>query len=373
MLNVLAEMSETIRSIRTPLGLAALALLVGAPLLRQILLRKGRPNADTQSIVRYAFIVGLVFGVLAIISSIYSDSLNREVRISGTVRDESGVGVPFAAVGVPGKDGGVTNDTGTFAFTIAGARAASEYQLEAFKEGYEIGHATAAGTHPDPVSITLKRIDYPPEAVVRLPATLALRHNLGVPQVEIALVYTNPYPRKVVIEDLSLALNAPAGTPIPMLLEGISVAPNVWGPPLPLWELEKSQNAVITYSFFNTDADFLQLQQRVMNEVLPQQANIKGPDPTARILSDPLVKDLRAHLASRFIYAAGTWQFTLRYRLEGRSIERKATFALTNDNIAKMRAIGKYYQAGLGVLPIWRFWQSEDANPAVFVHLKENR
>jgi hypothetical protein len=158
-----------------------------------------------------------------------------------------------------------------------------------------------------------------------------------------------------------------------MQLEGTVLGPGVPGPPLTRWDLEKGENASITYSFFNGDPDFGLLQQRVFNEVAPQGANIKGPDPTARLLSDALVQDLRANLASRFIFVPGTWQLTLRYRIEGKAIERKASFAVTEDNVTKMRVIGKYYPAGLGVLPAWRFWQTEDANPAVVALLKENR
>ena len=63
---ILAGIGDIIQYVRTPLALAALVFLVGTPLVRQILRRKGKPNEDTKAVIRYVFGIGLVFGVLAI-------------------------------------------------------------------------------------------------------------------------------------------------------------------------------------------------------------------------------------------------------------------------------------------------------------------
>lgn len=368
----LADMAEVVRSVRTPLGLAALALLLGAPLLRQVLLRRGKPSEDSKAIVRNVFIFGLVVSVLAISSTVYSDWLNREVRISGLVRDETGAGVPFASVLVPGRDGGTTQADGSFAFTVAGARAANTYGLEVSKEGFEPASVTLQGSHPDPISVILKRITFSNDAIVRLPDNITLRHNLGLPQVELAIFYANPYPKKIAFQDISLTLTSPTGTVIPMRLELIMLAPGAPGPPLNSWEVDRGTTSTVTYSFFNEDVDFVQLQQRVFDEIAPQQSSIKGPDPTVRLLSDGLVKNLRDHFTTHFVYAPGKWLATLHYRVDGRSVDRHASFKLAEETIVKMRAIEKYYSSGLGVVPNWRFWQSEDANPTVVAALSED-
>lgn len=54
---------DVLQHVKTPLALAALVFLLGAPLLRQVLARKGRPNDDTKAIIRYGFILGVVWGV----------------------------------------------------------------------------------------------------------------------------------------------------------------------------------------------------------------------------------------------------------------------------------------------------------------------
>jgi hypothetical protein len=364
-----ASIPDILQYIRTPLALAALILLLGTPIVRQIVGRKGKSNADTQAVLRYGFILGLVFGVLAIAAFVYTATFNREIRISGIVRDETGAGLPFVTVRIAGRDGGVTDDGGNFAFTIPDARAADEYTADVFHEGFLIEHVTLKGRYPQPASVMLRRTPVQMDHILVLPSGLTLRHNLGVPQVEIALSYANPFPNSITLTNIGVTLLSPSGQPIPMLMEAVSLAPGQYGPPLPIWKLDKGDSTTVGYSFFNTNPGFMELEQKVYGELGPKQFTIKGPDPTATLLSQGLVQELRDYMQSQFVWVPGKWEIRATCKVEGHELKTAATFTLSDVEVERMKAITKYYPAALGVAPAWRFWQTADADPVVNVLL----
>lgn len=219
----------------------------------------------------------------------YTAGFTREIRISGIVRDENGAGLPFAAVRIAGRDGDVTDDAGSFAFTIPDSRAAYKYVADVFREGYVLEHVTFTGRYPQPVSVVLKKVPVALDNVIQLPSAMIVRHNLGVPNVEISITFTNPFPKDVTLSDIGVTPVKPDGSPVPMLMEGVSIAPGQYGPPLPIWKLEKGTSVSITYSFFNANPRFMELQQKVYLELAPKQFTVTGPDATAKLLSDRLV------------------------------------------------------------------------------------
>src|SRR4051812_32521641 len=113
----LANTSEVVQAVKTPLALAALLLVLGMPVVKEVLKAKGKATETAREALRYGFVLGLVFGVMAIAAFVYTAGFNREIRISGTVRDESGAGVAFVTVGIAGREGGITDAGGNFAFT----------------------------------------------------------------------------------------------------------------------------------------------------------------------------------------------------------------------------------------------------------------
>ena len=148
---------EILKQVRTPLALAALVLLLGAPIL-QSLIRYGRPNADTGAVIKYGFALALTFGVLSMAAFVYTASFTREIRISGTVRDETGKGLPQVDVSIVGCCSGTTNDKGEFAFTIPDSRAASDYVAEVFRDGYMLQKVPLKGRAPDPFAVKLVHV-----------------------------------------------------------------------------------------------------------------------------------------------------------------------------------------------------------------------
>lgn len=362
-------MTEILQQIRTPLGLAALVCLLGAPILRQVLRRQGKPNADTRAVIRYGFILGLTLGVLSIAAFVITATFVREIRISGTVRDESGAGLPFVSIRIAGRDGGITDDGGNFAFTIPDSRASDQYVAEVFRENYVLERVPLEGRYPQPISVVLKKVPVSTDNVIALPTRMIVRHNLGVPQVEIGITFTNPFPRPVTLNAISVTLVDPKATSIPMLMEALSLGPGSYLQPLPTWKLERGDSATITYSFFNANPQFLELHQKVFAEVAPKQASLTTPDPDAKFLSDALVQQLRDYMASQFVWTPGTWEIRVTANIEGQTLEAVAKFTLSDADVAKMKAIVEYYPAGLGVFPAWRFWEGAGVKPSVDVAL----
>ncbi len=93
---------ELATKITTPLMLAALALFVLFGFLKGVSTLK-RPSATLRTVVRWGFVLALVLGVLANISYLVIASFGREVRFSGTVKDDKGQPIPFAIVDLGGK------------------------------------------------------------------------------------------------------------------------------------------------------------------------------------------------------------------------------------------------------------------------------
>ena len=76
--------------ITTPMALAAAVLMLGVPLVQQVLKRRGRPNRDTKLVLRGIFILGLVFVVINV----------RAARVVWEVAEEE----RLAALALAGED-----------------------------------------------------------------------------------------------------------------------------------------------------------------------------------------------------------------------------------------------------------------------------
>ena len=366
----LTTLGAAAQHITTPMALAAAVLMLGVPLVQQVLKRRGRPNRDTKLVLRGIFILGLVFGVLATGSYLYGQSAQREIRISGAVRDEAGAGIESARVAIDGRDSGTTGPDGAFAFTIPASRSANQYVLRVFKEGYAPGVVTVSGTNPQPVSVELKRPEVSLDGVLGLPSSMSVRHYLGVPSLEVALTYTNPLPTDLHLSDIGVTLVSPAGKAIPMTMEATAVVQGRLEQPMTQWNLLPNSTFSSDYFYFNADAEFLSLQQRIFNELAPKSAGMTAPNTQASLLEPATVSDLRSYMGAHFIWTAGIWKVKAHARAKGRPLEAVATFTLEEAEVQRMRAIADYYPAALGVAPIWRFWGSADANPVLSVALE---
>lgn len=357
------------QQITTPMALAAVVLMLAAPIIQQILKRRGKPNRDTRLVLRGVFILGLVFGLLAFASYLYGQFIHREIRVSGAVRDEAGAGIAAARVAIDGRDSGSTDAQGDFAFTIPASRSADSYTVRIFREGYSPETVSISGANPPPLSVVLKRPPLRLDGALNLASSMVVRHYLGVPSIEVALSYSNPLSTELLFTDIGVTLESPAGRAIPMMMEGVSVIPGRFDPPLTQWNLAPNGNFTIDHFFFNPDAEFFTLQQRVFTELAPHSAAATAPNPQAVYLGAETVSTLRQYMNAHFIWTPGTWKVKAHARARGQYIVSASTFVLDQADVDKMRAIANFYPSALGVAPNWRFWGTADANPVLTVSL----
>uniref|UniRef100_I2PZ33 Uncharacterized protein n=1 Tax=Desulfovibrio sp. U5L TaxID=596152 RepID=I2PZ33_9BACT len=364
------EIVEILQQVRTPLALSALALLVAAPILKTILEKKDKPNEDTKSIIRYLFITGLVFGVLAIF--VYWQSIPEEIRVSGSVRDQqTGAALQFVDVHIPGCGGGQTKSNGDFEFTIPDSRAADEYVADIYLADYDPQRIILKGRYPKPISVTLKKsvVDY--SNIIQLPNNILIGHHLGIPLVQANIVFANPFSKEIQISDIEMTITKPDGSNIPMSMDRMSVIPGQWAMPLPVWTLRKNVSDKITYIFFSGDnVLFINLQQKVANELNKLQNPVYHPDQNLSLISDETVQELKRFMLSQFIWIAGDWKITVSCKVNGMDSNCAAKFYVSEDMISKMKAIANYYPSAIGVIPGWSTWSSTIANPIATVDLK---
>jgi len=363
---------EIATHITTPMALAALALclMLGTGLLKVVAKAK-RPNAALKLIIRWGFIVALVFGVLANISYLVIASFGREVRLAGTVRDEAEKPIPFAIADLGGKKGrAITDDYGEFELNIPGDRTTSEYHLTVSAEGFASTNVPIKGPHPKgQVEVRLHRPVFVANDYAKINPTLVVRHYLGNPQIVLTVDFANPLAHKIALENIALILTSPSGTTISVALEGTAFAGGSLMPAiLPALPLEKSQNWTLGCSFCNPD-------QGITVELAKAQAEVplfkKMPEPGEHLYSDGLVNELRDFMKTRMIWKAGEWSGRFTWSVEGKNFNEIFRFSLLNDDITRMTAISKYYAAGYGVLPDLRFYPVADANPTTVTTLQQ--
>lgn len=120
--------------VTTPLALAALCVLGMTGLLKALSTTKSTPALQTG--VHWTFVLALTLGVLANVSYIVTASFGREIRVAGTVRDDSGQPLGRAIVDIPGRGRGITDDYGAFELSIPDSRKADVYDGIVSLEGY---------------------------------------------------------------------------------------------------------------------------------------------------------------------------------------------------------------------------------------------
>jgi hypothetical protein len=360
-------MGSIVPMITTPLALAALALLVISGILK-VAVPKAR-RQDFRLLIIWSFVLAIVLGVLADISFLVVSSFNREVRIAGTVLDNTGKALSMAVVDIPGCGRGITDDYGAFEFSIPDSRTKSSYDVITHLDGYATDHQALPGPRPQKyLNISLKQPVLTADALIQVPTQCGVAHYLGLPQVDLWLTFYNPFPRPIALNNISLSIIEPNGSVIVLPMQGVyQPGTNVLTPAFTILQLEKSQTFPIGYSFFD-QYDFPATQ------VLLQEAQIQFPGTGSLpqsgqiIYSDSLVKKFTDFMNLRWFWLAGEWQLSISCQAEGVTYTRKFKFNLTDQDTNRMKAISRYYQSGYGILTAFRLWQLPDASSYIMVH-----
>ncbi len=112
-----------------------------------------------------------------------------------------------------------------------------------------------------------------------------------------------------------------------------------------------------------------------MAELTKAQAEVpwlkETPQPDSANYSKQLADELRNFMKTRMIWTAGEWYGRMSWSVEGKPFEQIFRFTLSQEDIARMSAIGKYYEAGFGVYPDLRFLAVGDADPTTVITLQK--
>jgi Carboxypeptidase regulatory-like domain len=361
---------EFANQITTPLALAALCLLLGTGFLKTV--SKAKSTAALKMTIRWGFILSIVLGVLANAAYLVIASFGREVRLAGTVRDDTEKPVPDARVDLGGKKGRtITDDDGGFELNIPDSRIAPKYKLVVTADGFEPASTNITGPRPkDEVEIVLHRPVFSAKDFVSIETTGAAKHYLGDPQFDLIVDLSNPYPHKIILENILLTLTSPTQKVTPIRLQGTFIPPggSIMPTMLSAVPLDKGQIWSLGLSFANLDQSLGPELQRLQQEV--PSLNGITPSPDTKIYSDALVKDLSNFMKDRMIWVAGQWKGKLAWSINGKAYEREFGFSLSGDTVFSMDAITNYYGSGFGVIPILSFTQAGLANPVALVQIQ---
>lgn len=363
------KIAEILANVTTPLALAALCLLLGAGLLRVI--AKSQNNSAFRLTIRWGFILALTLGVLANLSFVLQASFGREVRVAGTVRDDAGKPLGRAVVDIPGRGRGITDDYGAFEFSIPDSRTAETYEGVVSMDGYGSEKFTLKGPRPkESVSVSLKRPVLSADELIRLPASLAVSHYLGMPQVDVVLGFYNPMPFRLHLTNISLSVVGPNGKSVSIPMQG-TYAPitQQFNPtPLTILDLEKGQMWNLGYSFFLGNTEVYGLLERAQKEFTPTN---QLPQQGATIFSSALVGEFTEFMNRTMIWRPGVWRLIISCTLDGKSYTRSFQFSLAANEVDRLKSMAKYYRTGYGVLPALRLGQFSDASSTIKVDLRE--
>jgi hypothetical protein len=136
---------------------------------------------------------------------------------------------------------------------------------------------------------------------------------------------------------------------------------------LPTVQMDKAQTWILNCSFWNQDQGLTAELSKAYAEV-PLLKEM--PQPTSVNYSKKLADELREFMRSRMIWTAGEWHGRLSWSVEGKPFQQMFQFALSNEDIYRMSAIAKYFEAGFGVYLDLRYSQVLEANPSTIITLQ---
>ncbi|MFN0012151.1 MAG: hypothetical protein ACKVS8_10975 [Phycisphaerales bacterium] len=148
-----------IKIVTTPLALAALLLFVVAGILRAAFKSNPKPvtGPTLKLMLQYRFILAIALSVMANAAFLITAASRREIRLSGTVDDDTGAMVAGAFVDIAGRGGARTDERGQFVLVVPDVWASDRYDAKVYRDGHPPVGAVFTGRRPEPLRITLRR------------------------------------------------------------------------------------------------------------------------------------------------------------------------------------------------------------------------
>ena len=167
-------MEDVIKSVTTPLALAALIVLVVGGVYQA-------RNKNRAYVSKQAFWLILAFGLMGNAGYIFQTLLFSEAVFLGNVRDSTGSAVRFAVVDVPGVGRTATSDDGSFSLTVPYSRQRGNYSVFVSANGFSNLERSVSG--PGFVDLRLAPHRIALEDILDLRDFLTVTQNAGDPYV----------------------------------------------------------------------------------------------------------------------------------------------------------------------------------------------
>ncbi|PZM07973.1 hypothetical protein CPY51_29925 [Rhizobium tubonense] len=297
--------------------------------------------------VRYSFVLGLALGLGAIGAYVFTTVILTDYRVSGNVIDDSNnAPVQGALVSVPGDSSQEVRQDGSYLFTLPRSRFSDGYTLNVSDDAYLPYSVQIVRNLTDPLTIKLKR--RPQEApIFEGFVNLNVGHWIGRPAIQLVFSLNNQNDGAVAVQAIKGSIAGPnlrgqAFTAMRIL----ETLPAQAGPVL---YLHKGNTVRITGSFFEQNDDFLRLSARVNQWIASHPSSL---DPMLQIdrLEPTLVTDLQSTANNEFFWTKGDWVLTLSFQCADALRKYTFSFALTDDQIVRMKSNIADYRYGFGVL-----------------------
>lgn len=367
-------MGDVIKTVTTPLALAALLLLVAAGVLRALFKAnpKAATSANTKLMMHYGFVLAITLSVMANAAFLVSASFRREIRLSGTVDDDSGKVVENAFIDVAGRGGARTDDRGQFVLVVPDVWASDHYEAKVYRNGYPPTEVVFMGRRPEPIRVTLKRPPLVSTSIMRFEPQAFVSHYLGQPRVEVGITFLNPSPGPILLEDITLSLLGPDGARVPLIVEGVvdPMSRMVMPMQITTLDLRPSHEFPLRYSAVRIDQSWIN-EITSLSATVPRWDQIGPPDPAKRHVPKATADALRALATSRMVWKPGTWKLECAAKVGSQTLAATASFPLSEAMVAEMNAVQRHYESGIGVMaaPAFMYWQGDGVKPMQEVRL----
>lgn len=366
---------EIISTITTPLALAALVLLLGAGIVR-LILRNRLSSGIAKTIVQYGFWMAATLSILANLVFAFQASLQTESLISGSVRSDEGIYLPYAIVDIRGTARAITDDHGSFTISIPRSRMEDSYELDVSLHGYEMETVTVKpGERTAKVTLSLKQLEL--DEFLSISPNVRVGHYLGLPQIDLEVTMSNPTINEVLVSDIVLTVtpkdkpNEKRTLPVQYMYLEIDM------PTLPLPEPRRIEPACTSCGSppaKETQREYYAFMEHIRADI--HQFNIE----ISAIISSVGIQNLRIgrdiipenwtyalerDMEQRWFWNPGNYELELLYTVDGNRFHATGTIQLSEKEVMEMKNISKYYGSGYGLAYGFHYTLVGDAKPAL--------
>jgi|ERR1041385_2822557 hypothetical protein len=324
-------MENVIPLITTPLALAALAILVLGAIYQGT---RGRSVSGQ----KYVFWIILVLGILGNVAYLTQVLVFSEAQIRGDVRDLDGKPIPSAIVDVSGVGRTASLEDGTFEISVPYSRQRATYDVFLRGAGLDSSKSAIKGPRPDFLSLVAKKRDADVFDFLDIRDIFSFSQNIGDPLISFKFQLKRKIETRAKISASEVRLKTPKGQEI-TFVPWVAQRDNAPFQNQYLKEINVDQEMagsefviMFTQDQFRPWATVQSIQQRFGPQWLFGCVTPSG-------LDDGIVEIWEKYFDGYFIWEEGTYELTLRFRIDDRLQEVTYSIAFPGASVNKMRSM----------------------------------